>query len=117
MVIDTDGNVSERASAKGSKPTKAVTPAAVEVSATASADNDDVTMSVSADEISELPEICVTGASVAAAATEWDARSFSNFAASKYDKNRKVGSEVDTVFVFGEAIAAPTSVEPDMEEA
>jgi hypothetical protein len=65
----------------------------------------------------QMPDVPVSTASVAA--SDWDVRKFSTMASNKYSKNRVVGSESDSVFVFGEAPApAPqAAAEPSMEES
>lgn len=103
MMIDKDGNISEKRSPAPDDCEVADAPAGefefvADISGGSQIGVTDETEAI----VSELPEASASAISMAA---EWDPRQFTTFAASKYDKNRKVGEEVNSVFVFGELLS------------
>ena len=117
MVIDEDGNVSNKRKLDGS----AATVAEQRKKSSAPAEGEVVDMESDGDMMATEEVESVADSTTAAAAmgsvSDWDCKKFSSFAASKYDKNRKVGAEPNTVFTFGEPAAAtaeavPAAMEP-----
>lgn len=107
MSIDEDGNVSSKRKLDGS--TESSTEQRKKSSAPA-----DEEVAVDGMMVEEEESVAdSTSASVAVASvSDWDCKKFSSFAASKYDKNRLVGSEANTAFTFGEPAAAPAETAP-----
>jgi hypothetical protein len=62
---------------------------------------DDISVNNDADQVPSI--------SARDAVSDWDSRKFSTIASTKYSKNRVVGSQADTVFVFGQAIDGSTA--------